>query len=56
MVGSSKGYESDGTEAQVDCFKMSVIISESVVDFVDLVDVELDSGFESVVCGCDDIV
>lgn len=56
VVGSSKGYESDGTEAQVDCFKMSVIISESVVDFVDLVDVELDSGFESVVCGCDDIV
>lgn len=56
MVGSSKGYESNGTEAQVDCFEMSVIISELVVDFVNLVDVELDSGFESVVCGCDKIV
>lgn len=56
MVSSSKGYESNGTEAQIDRFEMSVIVSESVVDLVDLVDVELNGGFESVVCSCDNVV
>lgn len=56
MVSSSKGYESNGTEAQIDRFEMSVIVSESVVDLVDLVDVELNGSFESVVCSCDNVV